>query len=204
MKKLYIFTALFNTLKGLCAMAFTGLLGNICYFLIFRNANGDDLKGAAFRTSVFGIILFVFSIYLFVKMLNINVKSEKIINEEQAIKNKFRENGYELDYKPYFANMLKTRLWGYYLATALWQIPTIVNYAVVTSLPVKVTIYEYPMWLYEWNLQSIFTYEMLGSTWIVGFIAYMLLFILTTFFLFYRYYKQFLVKPSYMNEKNKM
>ena len=192
-------TIKFNFIKGLIAIAFSGLVGNILYFLVFRNTNGDSPEGAWFRTGIFSLLIFALSIYVFFRIEEIPSKNERIINEKQALKDAFKEANYELDYKSYFKGVIRTRLWGYYLAAAVWQLPLIVNYIIAKVQPGDITIYEIPVWIYEWHMPSLFAYEFLGDLWFLGFFLYLALFISIFTYLVYESYKQFLVKPSYLS-----
>lgn len=195
MKKKNLRTALLNFFKGLIAMAFSGLVGNILYFLIFRGTNAENPEGAAIRTSILSLLIFALSIYVFVKMLDIEGKGDTV-NEKQTIKDAFKESGYQLDYKTYFKNMIKARLWGYVLASFVWQIPLIVNYVIADKF--GVTLYELPVWIYEWNMPSLFAYELLGGKWYIGAPVYLVVFTSVFLAVSYRYYKQFIVRPSYL------
>lgn len=192
----YKSTVTFNFIKGIIAMAFTGLLGNILYFFIFRNTNGEDPEAAAFRTAIFSFFVFLFSIYAVYEISVVPTKNKKVINEKQSIKDAFRDSGYDLDYKTYFKKMVKTRLWGYYLSVAVWQIPLVINFAIAEA--VGKSVYEIPIWLYEWNMQSMFAYELLGDFWFLGMPLTLLLFIPAFNYLMYQDYEQYLVKPSYL------
>lgn len=196
MKNKDLRTVMFNLLKGLIAMAFSGVVGNLLYFLIFRGTNAENPEGAAMRTSIFSLLIFALSIYLFLRMLDINSKSENIINEKQAIKDAYKESEYQLDYKLYFKKILKARLWGYILSAFVYQIPLIVNYVIADKY--SVTVYELPIWIYEWNMPSIFAYEIFGGRWYIGAPLYILVFSAVFSIFAYRYYKQFLIKPSYL------
>lgn len=202
MKKQYKRTTTFNFLKGLAAIAFSSLIGNVLYFFVFRGTNAEDPEGAAMRTSIFSILIFVFSVYAFIKTLPVTSKNENVIDEKQALKDALKEANYELDYNSYFKKLVKTRLWGYYLAAAVWQIPLLINYVIVATAPEGTTIYELPIWIYEWNLSSLFAYELLGALWFLGIFLYMAVFISVFTYFAYRYYKQFAVKPSYISAQN--
>lgn len=201
MNKRYTRTVLFDLFKGIIAMAFSSLIGWMLYFFIFRNTNGENPERAVLGTCIVSLGVFVLSIYVFLRMLPINSKDYYVIDERQALKDAFRDSGYDLDYKAYFKKMVKTRLWGYYLAAALWQIPTIVNYVIVAFQPGDLSIYEFPVPLYKWNVQSLFAYELLGKAWFLGVFLYMALFIAAFTFFTYLHYKEFLVRPSYLDKK---
>lgn len=188
----------FNFIKGIIALAFSGLVGNILYFLVFRNTNGESPEGAWLRTGIFSLLIFALSVYVFFRIEEIPSKNEKIINEKQALKDAFKDANYELDYKGYFKEVIRTRFCGYYLAAAVWQIPLILNYVIAKVQPGNVTIYEIPVWIYEWHMPSLFAYEFLGSLWFLGFFLYLAIFIPLFTWLVYESYKPLLVKPSYL------
>lgn len=186
---------LFNAIKSTIAVAFSNLIGYFLYFFILRGANEDDPNGAAFRTIIFSLCVFAFSIFALLKVTKAEIKGR---SEMLIFKNDFRKSNYSLNYKEYFKSALKERLWGYYIGPAVSQIPMIINFIIVSHASEKITLYEYPLPLYKWCTSSLFAYELLGEVWLLGFFVYMVSIVLSFNVGLYYSYKELFIKPSYM------
>ena len=185
----------YNSVKSVIAILFSIFMGYLLYFFILRGANEDDPNGAAVRTIIFSLFVFIFSVFV---MLKITKAESKSGSESLLFKNDFRQSGYSLNYNEYFKKALKQRLWGYYIGPALFQIPLIINFIIVSKLPEKITIYEYPLSIYKWSMSSLFAYEIFGGLWILGFIFYMAAFATVFSIALYFSFKSFFTRPSYM------
>ena len=196
--KIDIRTAFFNMLKGLFAMAISNAVGYFIYLLVLRGVNESEPETASTRTVIFGLFVFVYAIFAFLKLLMAESKNEKIINEQYELKEAFKNSNYTLDFDKYFCGVIKKRLWGYYISAFLCQIPLIVNYMIVSANPENITIYELPVSVYKFCLSGIFAYELFPKSWYVGVVIYMASFILVFTYFAKRKYKKLLVKPSYL------
>ncbi len=192
-------TAYYNAFKSFVVLAFSNLIGYILYFLILRGANETNSQGAELRTFAVSLIVFLFSFFVYFKFLKLESKSEKIVNETKTLKDAYKESSYTLDFKSYFKNILKKRLWGYYIAPVIIQIPLIINYLIVTLNPADIKIYDLEIYIYKWNVLELFAYEIFGKAWFLGFFFFMFLFSLIFTVLSYYYFKKLLVKPTYLN-----
>lgn len=191
-------TAMFNMLKGLFALAISNAVGYFIYLLVLRGVNESEPETASVRTVIFGLAVFGYSIFAYLKLLMAESKNEKIINEQNELKEAFKKSEYNLDFDKYFSDVVKKRLWGYYVSAFLWQIPLIINYIIVSANPADITIYELPISIYKFCLSGIFAYEIFPEFWLLGLFIYMASFIIVFTYFAKRKYKKLLVKPSYL------
>lgn len=192
-------TAYYNAFKSFIVLMFSNLIGYLLYFLILRGANEQNSQEAVVRTFAISIIVFVFSFFVYYQFLKLEKKSERVINETKTLKDAYKDSGYNLDFNSYFINILKKRLWGYYIAPVIIQIPLIINYLIVTLNPAEITIYDLEIYIYKWNVLELFAYEIFGNAWFLGFFLFMFLFSIVFTTLSYFYFKKLLVKPTYLN-----
>lgn len=185
-----------NLVKGLIFLLIFNIFGLILYTVFLNGRNADLPENASLGTSILSIAVFAVSVYLYARFAMMGSLNDKRIDERTLLEEAFKASEYKLDYNGYFKEQVKKRLCGYYVAAALWQIPLMINYAIVT--PSEFTLYESPITIYKWNMTNIFGYELLGKLWYLGPVVFLVLFIPIFTFLVYRGQKKWLVKPSYI------
>jgi hypothetical protein len=185
-----------NLVKGILYLLIFNIFGLILYTVFLNGRNADIPENAAIGTSILSIAVFAVSVYLYARFALMGSLNDKRIDERALLEEAFKASEYKLDYNAYFKEQVKKRLCGYYVAAALWQIPLIINYAIV--MPTEFTIYETPITMYKWGMTSIFGYELLGKLWYLGPVVFLVLFLPIFTFLVYKGQKKWLVKPSYI------
>ena len=185
-----------NIFKGFLGLAVCNVVGYVLYLVFLNAKNADYPKNASLSTAILSVLLFGVSVYVIARFALMGTLNTESIDERGMLEKVYKESNYTLDYKAYFKDQVKTRLCGYYLAAALWQIPLIVNYALI--VPSEFTIYNSPISIYKWNMMNIFGYELLGKAWFFGPVLFLALFIPIFTFIVYKEQKKWLVKPSYI------
>ncbi|MBE6565130.1 MAG: hypothetical protein E7655_07650 [Ruminococcaceae bacterium] len=187
-----------NMVKGFATLALCNGIGYLFYIMILNVGNAEDPKTASGRTAIFSLILFAASIYAFYLVAIAESSDSGKIDERKLLEDAYKDSGYALDYKAYFIEQVKTRLWGYYFAVGVGQLPLFLNFLVEAVIPGDVTIYELPIPLFKFYTTNIFAYELLGKAWFLGPVLYLLLFIPIFTYLVYREQKTWMAKPSYV------
>ena len=191
-----------NLVKGILYLLIFNIFGLILYTVFLNGRNADIPENAVYVSFCFrikgilGTAVFVVAVYLYARFALMGSLNDKRIDERALLEEAFKASEYKLDYNAYFKEQVKKRLCGYYVAAALWQIPLIINYAIV--MPTEFTIYETPITMYKWGMTSIFGYELLGNLWYFGPVIFLALFLPIFTFLVYKGQKKWLVKPSYI------
>ena len=99
-------TLITNTVKTVIAYLVTSVFGYILYRLFINGTNVQQPDGAAFRTVVFSIAIFVLFVYLSVRIHNLPTRDERKIDEIKELERLQTESGYELDYNAYYKDVL--------------------------------------------------------------------------------------------------
>ena len=102
-------------------------------------------------------------------------------------------------HKPY---ILKTRLWGSFVAIFVIQLPLIINYAMVSSAA-GFSIYTSPIPLYKFYTPSLFVWELLGDAWLIAPILFSIIYAAVFSFHLYREQKKRIPeKPEWYDASN--
>ena len=185
-----------NLLIAFLSLFICGFVGQLAYTVFLNTKNTMAPKEAEPATSLVSFIIFLIAVFVIYKIQVFGSLTNKGIDEREILEKAFRENNYEIDYNAYFKDQVKKRLWSYYLAAALVQIPLIINYALVNA--VNMTLYEAPIAFYKFFMPSLFAYQMCGDLWFLGALIFVLLFSVVFTALVYIEQKKWLVKPSYL------
>lgn len=178
-----------NVVKTLVAYVVTSLFGYLMYRFTINGTNIQSPKSALLRTVIFGLFAFSLLIYLAGKIFMLPVKDERSINEMKEIDARQKACGYTLDYKAYFKEQLKTRLWGSFVLIFVLQLPLIINYAMV-SRAAGFSIYTSPIGLYKFYTPSLFVWELLGDAWFLAPILFPVIYAAVFSFHLYREQKK--------------
>jgi len=191
-----------NVFKTLLSYVIAAFLGYILYRLILNSANITSPKGAIWRTSVLSLFVFVVLIYVSGRIFMLPVKDKRSIDEMKEIEARQKACGYTLDYKEYFKNQLKTRLWGSFVAMFVIQLPLVINYAMVSSAA-GFSIYTSPITLYKFYTPSLFVWELLGDAWLIAPILFSIIYAAVFSFHLYREQKKRIPeKPEWYDASN--
>ena len=187
-----------NMVKGFATLAVCNGIGYIFYIMILNVGNTEDPATASGRTAIFSLLLFAVSLYAFYRVAIAESPDSGKVDERKLLEDAYKESGYNLDYKAYFTEQIKTRLWGYYFAVGVGQLPLFLIFLVEAVIPGDVTVYELPVPIFKFYMTNIFGYEMLGKAWFLGPVVYLLLFVPIFTYLVYKEQKNWMVKPSYV------
>lgn len=187
-----------HLLKGLLAGAVGNFVGYL-FYLVFLNAkNAEDPKGASAGTAVFSFIFFALTTAFTYYLATFGSNDPEKPDEETLLEETFKNSGYSLDYKAYFAGQFRSRTWIYLFVELLFQIPLFVNYYIALGAGYG-TVFSCPINFYRFGMASVFSYELLGDLWFLGPVVDLLLFGAVFFFLLYKGQKKWMVKPSYID-----
>ncbi len=174
-----------NIFKTLVSYVLVSLLGYLFYMLLINASNIQSPKGAMWRTVALSVFMFVVLVDLSVRIFMLPVKDERSIDEMKEIEKKQKECGYTLDFKAYFTDEMKTRIWGSFVLVFVLQLPLIINYSMV-SWAEGFSIYTSPISVYKFYTPSLFVWELLGDAWILAPILFSLIYAVTFSYLLYR------------------
>ena len=190
-----------NVFKTFLSYVIAAFIGYILYRLILNSANITSPNGAVWRTSVLSLFVFVVLIYVSGRIFMLPVKDERSLWEMKEIEARQKECGYTLNYKEYFKEQLKTRVWGSFVLVFVLQLPLIINYAMV-SRAAGFNIYVSPITLYKFYTPSLFVWELLGDFWIIAPILFSLLYAVTfSYHLYIEQKKRIPPKPDWYDKQ---
>ena len=191
-------TLVTNVIKTVISYAVSVLFGYFFYAFLLNGTNSTDPSGAKMRTVLYSLLMFAFFVSLSVKLFNLVCDNESKVYEKREIISRTAESDYRLDYKAYFTEQVKKRIWATFIPVLLLQLPLLVNYAMV-SYAEGFSIYTSPIALYKLYMPSMFVWELLGNAWFLSPIVFTVLY--ASFFLIflYRLQKRFIPqKPSWV------
>ncbi len=182
-------TLISNAVKSLLALLITNALGYLLYFFWSRHTGG---------AVVISFVVFLFSIYLFIRILTLPTNDERKISEREEIVKLSQECGYTLDFKEYFIKQLKYRLPAVFVVVFLAQIPLLINFAMVHTVE-GFTVYTAPIPIYKFSTMGLFVFHLLGNAFWIAPILVTILFALFFVPSLYYYEKTFIPpKPSWV------
>ncbi len=186
-------TAIANVVRALVAAFISSVIGYLFYMVLINSPNVYIPA-----LIIYSLAVFAFSIFLFVKILTLPTKDERKISEREEIAKRHLEAGYSLDYKAYFKEQLKCRMWGVPLVIFLTQLPLVVNWAMV-DMAEGFTVYTSPIPFYKFSAMSLFVWESLGSLWYFAPIIFTAVFTVAFCASLWFYQKSFIPnRPSWM------
>ena len=107
------------------------------------------------------------------------------------------DSDYNFDFKEYFKEQIKRRLWGVPIVLFISNLPLVVNYIMV-EMAEGFTIYTSPISVYKFSMTSMFFWELLGEVWFFAPILFPLFFFVAFSIILYFYEKTFIpAKPSW-------
>ena len=190
--------ALINIVRGQIVLLGCNFTGYWLYRFLLNDTNKYALNPSRL-TTVFSFALFIFSIFLFV-YLAMESSFFNWDSEAYLLKTAYRESRYQMAYSDFCKHQLKYRLWGYYVAAALSQIPINFNYALVKSIGNHASLYKTPIDIYKWNMTTLFAYQLLGDHWRLGTPLYTLLFFILFTIAFFRVQKRHWIRPQHFTD----
>ena len=194
-------TLVINVVKTIIAYIITSFLGYLAYRMLINGTNIQQPIGAGFRTSLLSIAVFALLIYLTVRIYNLPTKDERKVDEKREIYKLQTESGYTLNYKEYFKNQLKTRLWAGFIPIFVLQLPLLINYGMV-SFAEGFTIYNSPITLFKFYMPSMFVWEILGRAWFLAPLLFTLVYATVFLTSLYRSQKKFIPEKPEWYGKN--
>ena len=188
-------TAIANIVRAVIALFLSNALGYILYMLILNSS--DATTGAKGRLIVFSFATFLFSFFVFIKIFTLPTKDERKISEAHEIAKRCVDSDYNFDFKEYFKEQIKRRLWGVPIVLFISNLPLVVIYIMV-EMAEGFTIYTSPISVYKFSMTSMFLCELLGEVWFFAPIFFPLFFFFAFSIILYFYEKTFIpAKPSW-------
>lgn len=193
-------TLVVNVVKTVIAYIISVLLGYLMYRITINGTNIQQPIGAELRTASFSLVIFAFFVFISVKIYNLPTKDERRLYEKSELYKLQTESGYKLDYKEYFKTQLKTRLWAVFIPVFVFQLPLLINFAMV-SYAEGFSLYTSPISLFKFYMPSMFAWELLGGAWFLAPILFTLVYAVVFSVALYHSQKKFIPpKPEWYND----